>query len=720
MTDQPQKSESSNSVTNVSGGVNASAEQINVGADVVGRDKVVSAQTYIEHYHAGGEAARSKPKVYHNLPQPDYTRFIGREQELAWLRERLSPKDRAWQIAITGIGGVGKSALALALAREYLERYEALAPEERFAAIIWISAKEEVLTTQGRDQAAPPGLILRSLDDIYAAIAQTLEREDITLASSPKEQDRLIQKALTERRTLLVMDNLESVTDERVRPFLRYLPGQTKAIVTSREWLEVADVLSLTGLSNEEAGQLLVAEAAARRIVLPEDQCQQLIEITSGLPLPLRLGVARLASGESMRNVLRWLGDATGDLPEYCVNGQADLAFERDRNCLSLLLACSLFDRSTGASREALGFVSDLSVAERDKALANLQRLFLVNQMKFDRFWLLPIVQRYASTLFSQSDWKTMTDRWLEWLMNYAKQYGAHLELHIEYLEMMHGEYPNIRTAIQWCQEHSRWEVLMRLAEGSWWYPYHIGLFNECEDILMLALQAARLMEDIRAECKVERQIARLAVVKEDSDEALRHAERAMALAEQLGDDQELATALLTRLDMLSDLDELAEVEKNALRALEMGKQLQDLNVLNLASYRLATVEARKGNFQRATAWLDEAEHYATQLNSIRRLTAIAARRGIYSVMQGDLFAAESFFVKALEIDTARGERRYVAHNKLRLAEIYAQTGRPQIAEQFAEEAFDIYERCGLTVKMARAEKLLREIQAAQRSEGAP
>ncbi len=56
MADQPQQSQDSNSVTNVSGGVNANAEQINVGADVVGRDKLV----HIEHYHAGSEEVLSK------------------------------------------------------------------------------------------------------------------------------------------------------------------------------------------------------------------------------------------------------------------------------------------------------------------------------------------------------------------------------------------------------------------------------------------------------------------------------------------------------------------------------------------------------------------------------------------------------------------------------------------------------------------------------------
>ena len=172
-------------------------------------------------------AMLASPRPYHNLPQPTYTQFVGRDEELAWLRQRLSPDDQVWQIAITGIGGVGKSALALAIAHEYRQRYNELSPEERFEAIVWVSAKEEVLTAFGREPADVPEQVLHTLEDVYTAIARVLEREDITRAQ-PEEQNALVKNALKRQRTLLIMDNLESVKDDRIKAFLRNLPHRNQ------------------------------------------------------------------------------------------------------------------------------------------------------------------------------------------------------------------------------------------------------------------------------------------------------------------------------------------------------------------------------------------------------------------------------------------------------------------------------------------------------------
>jgi len=100
--------------------------------------------------------------------------------------------------------------------------------------------------------------------------------------------------------------------------------------------------LKLSGLSADEAKKMIIENATTRGIMISEMEQQRLFERTAGLPLPIKLSIARMASGETFDQVLRWLGDATGNLPEYCVKGQIDIARQRNADAWKLLLACSL------------------------------------------------------------------------------------------------------------------------------------------------------------------------------------------------------------------------------------------------------------------------------------------------------------------------------------------------------------------------------------------
>ncbi len=340
----------------------------------------------------------------HNLPQPDYTSFVGREMELKWLRDGLSPDDPVWQMAITGIGGVGKSALALEIAHEYRRYYEYLPSQERFEAIIWGSAREVALTEDGSESLKSSGFVLRSLEDVYRMIGRVLDREDIVNAD-PEKQSWLVNRALREQRTLLILDNLETLRDENVKKFLRRLPAPTtKAIITSREWVNVAEIRTLTGFSLEESDRLISQEAAARDVVLDDMQRERIFELTSGLPLPMKLAVGRLSSGESFDQVIRWLGDGEGDLTEYCIKGQVDFVLNRDAQARATLMTCSLFDRNAGGSRDVIRKIADINSADLDRTLSLLQRFFLVNQTDDDDFWVLPIVQRYVRILIETTE----------------------------------------------------------------------------------------------------------------------------------------------------------------------------------------------------------------------------------------------------------------------------------------------------------------------------
>jgi class 3 adenylate cyclase len=178
------------------------------------------------------------PIAEHNLPQPNPT-FVGRAAELEALRRALAATGRGAitqsRRAISGLGGVGKTQLALAYAYEHLGAYDL---------VRWVRAEE-------------PGALAAD----YAGLAPALGLD-------PNVPDRTVLIAAIrgklERvgRWLLVFDNATEPGSLEA-----YLPrvGDGHVLVTSRwrEWEGTATALELEELPEPEAVALLLGEGAA-------------------------------------------------------------------------------------------------------------------------------------------------------------------------------------------------------------------------------------------------------------------------------------------------------------------------------------------------------------------------------------------------------------------------------------------------------------------------
>lgn len=351
-------------------------------------------------------------QVIHNLPQPDYVNFVGRQEELEKLRSLLSPRDRIWTIVIDGIGGIGKSALALEIAHRYLNEYEFLPKEERFQAIIWISAKDTVLTAEGIKARFN---ITRTLNDIYKQIAVVLGEQELS-RHDLHEQSLLISRALGLRRTLLIIDNLETVDDERVNAFIRELPNPTKCIVTTRHRIDVADPIRLSAMPRADALSLIEQECNKKGVQLDDSQIELLYKRTAGVPLAVVWSIAQISyHGFGIDKVLRRLGDARGDIARFCF--ESAVQHIQDKPAYKILICTALSPRSM--SRREVGNIADLSELDQDEGLATLESLSLINK-KSGYFSLLPLVKEYALSKiheFSFDDLKQIVIRFTE---NYA------------------------------------------------------------------------------------------------------------------------------------------------------------------------------------------------------------------------------------------------------------------------------------------------------------
>jgi len=351
---------------------------IRVGQDIGVADPTEISCLKKEFANRSKSFEQDTKKVLHNLPQPDYVNFVGRKDELEKLRNLLHSQDRVWTVVVDGIGGIGKSALVLEIAQRYLNEYEFLPQTERFEAIIWVSAKTSSLTANGiqtRYQAT------NTISDIYKEIAVVFKEDDIYYRHNLTEQNILIKRALSQQRTLLIIDNFETIDDERINSFIRELPVPTKCIVTTRHRIDIADPIRLSAMPREDAIALIKEECNKKNVLLNNNQTDLLYNRTAGVPLAVVWSIAQISyHGFDIEKVLKSLGNAKGDIARFCFESAIQQIQDKPAYKLLVCISLALNNLHGEISRDDIGYIADFSELDRDEGLAILEKLSLINR----------------------------------------------------------------------------------------------------------------------------------------------------------------------------------------------------------------------------------------------------------------------------------------------------------------------------------------------------
>lgn len=332
-----------------------------------------------------------------NLPSSPFGDFVGREEALESIRRDLLSHPNSWLILIDGIGGIGKSSLAYKIAQEI--RDEIVDGISEFQHIIWLSAKNRKLSYKFDVEDLEPDFdsLEPFLDRLISFFGIEI-RLDLTI----DEKRQLVYDAMAITKSLLIVDNLETVDDITIYTFLDRIPNHNKAILTSRDRryksLE-GKGLPLEGLSIEEAVQLIKARISQNNIQSLINADDTLLEKIAhhafGHPLILDCLLSQIYYGKPVEFALNELGQAGLDnVFEYCFGAAYSLLSDFERQ---ILMCVVLFEENVGFKE--LLFVTNRDNNEIAMAIENLRRFSLIKEdasSGISEFYMLPVIKHYV------------------------------------------------------------------------------------------------------------------------------------------------------------------------------------------------------------------------------------------------------------------------------------------------------------------------------------
>jgi len=242
-----------------------------------------------------------------HLPNEPYYSLPGREHQLDRLLSVLSNPQGPVAIVIDGLGGLGKTAMAVEGVRRALHR-------QLFAQVVGESAKLEQLVGGEIVQVSEATLDSNTLLD---TIARQLDHWEIPTLP-PEEKHIRLTHLLRKQHYLILVDNLESMDNaQEVVAHLRGFLNPSRALLTSRQkvYHDFVLPLSLRALDLEDALLFLRRDLELREgHPLHAASREHLVEIaqtTGGAPLALKLVVALTAffDGEAVLRQLQKAGN---------------------------------------------------------------------------------------------------------------------------------------------------------------------------------------------------------------------------------------------------------------------------------------------------------------------------------------------------------------------------------------------------------------------------
>ena len=615
-----------------------------------------------------------RPADVSDLPSPA-SGLIGRQRELMRLGTRLLEGKKPLTVTLHGAGGIGKTALL-------------------WQALLRFAPSFELTLAIGLDP-------LPSLESVLGRVERFLGLPS-PCSNDTKEREALVRNALTSKRTLLGLDNFETLnyalnekgsdkekTAKSLHTFFKSLAANGVTLcVTSREITNLGGEIieDIQGLTNESGGRLFQENVVRQKDEIYIEKTQQVSEMVGGHPLALRL----LASAFDDR--------AGTSLDQYIENMQSFLPKARDK--------WTEEDRHESLRASFDFSMSNLLKTKEGKELQIALSRLSVFIAFFADFIAAPVLQDHVPENNEEFEQmrpqvnSTLHALWERGLLERTTL--PFFEEEDYYLYRLH---PALRV---FAREHLA-DVDTNAVQENYWQSM-INLASIVEEQRtkdpVVSQIALRSIPDLvyAAESRNDRDAAHMQfwigkLLRQFGmyNESQRMIEKSQGLTESQGNLQGRAATLHEKATILRDRGDLDAALELYNQSLEIKEDLSDFKNRAATLGMMAKIYVTRGDLDIAMKLNQEAlEIYEGLDDSLGKATTLNAIAQIY-VTRGNLDGAIQLYQQTLEIKERLGDLQGIGATLNAMANVYETRGDFGMAMNLYQQSLEINESLGDT-----------------------
>lgn len=636
---------------------------------------------------------------------------------------------------ISGLGGIGKTSLALRWAHDNLSRF----PDGRL-----------YVNLHGSDPGTPATQPQKVLSDFLVGLG--VERNAIPAGVEAKLG--LYRSLVAQKRILILLDNARD--PEQVRPLLPGTPSCT-VVVTSRNRLngllvmEGARSIPLDLLTPAESLQLLATRIGEERLEKEPEAANAIVNGCGRFPLALAVAAVRAADkprfplsafAAELREAETRLDALDTGEPSTSLRSAFDGSYQALPGPAARLMCLLSLVPGQDIGLHSIAALSRSTPSDTRVLLSKLEEFHLVHQSKPGRYGLHDLVRLCGRERVKQNQSEQMISESLHSFVNYFVHNAAigHslLDPHGVPSPLGSGEPPtgdvfvhrlrDQAEALEWfkTERHSLLAALklaadMGLHREVWQLSSNSHLFfrrcGSVHDLLVAGragFDAVALLESSDApalQAMARRSLASaMLLTGQINEETREHLTRALEYFKDAGDvlgeahtyrSFALASAAMGDPEMA-----VSHAESSLELYLKAGNSFWETNALNT----LGWCEAQMGNHERASVHCQASLSGCLSLGFQAGEAAALGSLGYIAVRTGRHAEAVTYYQQSLQIARILGDSYEEANTLTGLAEAYQALGDVSSAREHWQQAITIYRTQHRMAQVRSAEKNLRAL----------